>query len=278
MSDARASLPGKRCRDSVGDASTPMTSFEAPEFATAALAMLAMLAGSTVLSTVGFGMGLTVSPILLLAIDPQTVVIMINTVPLVVYVLVITQTRGSLPVREMAPISVAGLMGVPIGVLVLSSAPATTLRVGIVVLILALTAAMAVDVKLSTLRSRSLGLPVGFVVGALVTSSGIGGPLLAMTLLSRGWPAQMLRASLSFYFLLIMASGVVGYAAAGLFTAERLVLILVVMVPALVGFMLASLILRRMNERRFRQSVMAVIAVTSLLVLGREALRIQGSV
>ncbi len=46
------------------------------------VAALMLFAGSTVLGTVGFGIGMTTTPVLLLTFDPQTVVVLVNTVPL----------------------------------------------------------------------------------------------------------------------------------------------------------------------------------------------------
>ena len=51
------------------------------------VAGLAAFAGSTVLSSIGFGIGIVATPLLLLVLDPQSSVVMINavTVPLVGY-------------------------------------------------------------------------------------------------------------------------------------------------------------------------------------------------
>jgi uncharacterized membrane protein YfcA len=236
------------------------------------MAALIMLAGSVVLSTGGFGIGMMASPLLLLFLDPQSVVVMINTVALALTVLVLLQTRRSLPVREMTAVSVAGVAGVPLGVWVLSSANDSALRISITGLIIL----MALSLGLGTPRKipvpRLLGPLVGLVVGMLVASLAIGGPLIVVFLLARDWTRHAVRASLSFYFLAIHSVSVVGYAMAGLFTPERLAAILVVAAPALLGFGLATFLVRRMNERRFRQGALAVIVLTSLMVLAREVL------
>ena len=239
-----------------------------------ALAAAAMFAGSTVLSTVGFGIGMTTTPVLLLVLEPQSVVVTVNTVSLALLALILFQTRGHLPVRQMAPISVAGLLGVPVGVFILSSAASGALRVGITGVILLLTVAVALNVRGPVPRPHIVGPLLGFVGGVLLTATGIGGPLMALFLLARGWTRHALRASLSFYFLVVEFSGVVGYGVAGLFTPERTGLILVVTVPVLLGFVLGTILVKRMNERLFRHAVVAVIITTSVMVLGREVLRL----
>ena len=238
------------------------------------VAAATLFAGSTVLSTVGFGIGMTTTPVLLLVLDPRTVVVTVNTVSLALFVLILFQTRGSLPLREIAPGSVAGVLGVPVGVFFLSSASASLLRISITALIILLTIPVVLNVRRTVPQPALVGLAVGFVVGVMLTSLGIGGPLMALFLLARDRPRHAVRASLSFYFLLVELSGVIGYGVIGLFTPERIVLVLIVTVPVLLGFGVATVLVRMMNERVFRNAVVAVILTTSAMVLGREVIRL----
>ena len=235
-----------------------------------AVAVVMLFAGSTVLSTVGFGIGMTTTPVLLLLLEPQTVVVVVNTVSLALFVLIIRQTRDHISVRETTPLGIAGLLGVPVGVFILSTASASALRISITGLIILLTLAVVFNLRGPIPRSNLIGAVVAFVVAVLLTSLGIGGPLMALFLLTRGWTPQAVRGSLALYFLAVEAAGVVGYGVAGLFTTERIALILITAVPALMGFWLATRLLRGMNETVFRRATIAVIIATSLMVLGRE--------
>lgn len=235
-----------------------------------AVAVVMLFAGSTVLSTVGFGIGMTTTPVLLLLLEPQAVVVVVNTVSLALFVLIIRQTRDHISVRETAPLGIAGLLGVPVGVFILSEASASALRISITGLIILLTLAVVFNLRGPIPRSNLVGAVVAFVVAVLLTSLGIGGPLMALLLLTRGWTPQAVRGSLALYFLTVEAAGVVGYGVAGLFTTERIALILITAVPALMGFWLATRLLRGMNETVFRRATIAVIIATSLMVLGRE--------
>ena len=234
------------------------------------IAMVTMFAGSTVLSTVGFGIGMTTTPVLLFVFEPQTVVVVVNTVSIGLFGLIIYQNRSEIPVRSVAPWSLAGLIGVPIGVFVLSSASASILRIGITVLIIALTVVTALNLQNIIPRSRVFGLGVAVVVSALLNSLGIGGPLMALYILGQGWSRNAVRGSLAFYFVIVEASGVVGYGFTGLLTGERVALILITVTPVLLGFWLATFLVRRMNEAVFRRAVVVVIVATSLMVLARD--------
>ena len=249
-----------------------------PDAAEILVAVPVMLVGSTVLSTVGFGIGITTSPLLLLVMEPQTVVVMLNTVSLALFGLIIHQTRHHIRLREVLPVGIAGVLGVPIGVFVLISAGTTALRVGIMVLVVAFTLSLRLQAPTRLTHHRLAGPAVGLAVGALLASSGIGGPLVAVYLLARELPRQAMRAYLSVFFLMVESVSVVGYAVSGLFTTERVWLILIVAAPVLLGYALGTVLVRRMNETRFRRGVIGVILVTSLMVLGREAIRLQGAV
>jgi uncharacterized membrane protein YfcA len=226
--------------------------------------------GSTVLSTVGFGIGMTATPVLLLVFDPQTVVVVVNTISIPLFSLIIYQNRTEIPFRSVLPWSIAGLAGVPIGVFVLSSASAGILRIGITVLIIAMTIVTALNLQRVIPRSRWFGMVVAIVVSALLNSLGIGGPLMALYILGQGYSRNAVRGSLAFFFVVVEASGVLGYGYTGLLTGERIALILVTVIPVILGFWLATFLVRRMNEAVFRRAVVIVIVATSLMVLARE--------
>ena len=241
-----------------------------------AVTFLALLIGSIVLATVGFGIGLTASPILLFVHDPQTVVVVLNTSSAILLSLVARQTRHQLRVREIGPMALAGAVGVPVGVFMLISLSDTMLRAGIAGLVLVLSLMVARDIRLPESVPNFVGPAVGLIVGALVTGLAIGAPLVVLLLMGRGAPGTLVRASTGFYYLVVSAVAVIVYALAGLFTADRIILILMISPAIIVGFCLASIIVRRLNEQLFRRVVLALVMVTSLTVLGRELFDLQG--
>lgn len=234
-------------------------------------AAVTIFVGSTVFSTVGFGIGVTTIPILLLAFDPQTVVVVVNGVSLPMFCLVIYQTRSHINFRDMVPISIAGLLGIPVGVFFLSSADVSLLRISTATLIILLTLLAAFNVRWAMPRWRAVGLVVGFAAGVMLTALGVGGALMVLAMLARDLPRQALRGSLALYFLVVEGVAVAGYGVAGLYTTERILLTLAVTVPVILGFGLATVIGRRMNERVFRKLVIATVIATSVVVLARES-------
>lgn len=234
------------------------------------ITVIAAFAGSTVLSTVGFGIGMVGIPILLLALDPQTAVVVLNTVTTPLLVLIVWKNRHHVKFRETLPIAILGLLGALTGAYILSTTDDTILRVSIVVLIIALTIASVFDIKGKIPYPRVVGPTIGYVVGLLLGALGIGGPLLVLFILTRDWDRFAIRASMPLYLLFIMPSATVGYIASGLFTTERLMLSAIAIGPVVVGFWLGSMIAHRLNENLFRKAAMAIIIGTSIIVLVRE--------
>ena len=212
---------------------------------------------------------------LLLVVDEQTAVVVVNGVSLPMFGLVIWHTRGDIPARRVLPMALAGMAGVPVGVMFLSAADTALLRIAIVALIIGLTLLAALDRRWALPQSGWAELGAGFGVSALLNAFGVGGALMALTLLSRHFGRQALRGSLSLYFLVVEGAGVVGYGFAGLLTGERLALIGVAALPVLLAFGAAALIVRRMNEAVFRRAVIATIMATSGIVLVREVVSLQ---
>ena len=237
------------------------------------VSLLAVLAGSTVLASLGFGIGMVATPILLLVLDPQTAVVVLNTVSVPITGLLVWQTRKSLRVKEALPIVLLGLVGALVGAYVLSTSGERVLRLSIVVLIILLAGATALGP--SALQGRIpypkvVGSAIGFFVGLMLGSLAIGGPLLVLFILGQGWNRLRIRAFLSLYLFVIMTSATVGYIPTGLFTPDRILLALMGIAPVLLGFWLGSRIAGRMNEVIFRRVAIGVIVATSLMVLVRE--------
>ena len=213
----------------------------APELATA---LVVVLAGATVMGLVGFGIGMVISPILLLLIEPEAVVITINGLSILLLVLVAVQTRGQpVPMRTVAPMTLAGLMAVPVGVLILSAAsPGAVLRVTIAGVILALAIPSALNVRYPLTQTRLVSPVFGFVGSMLVTGLGVGVPLVALFLVTQRWSGQAIRRSIALCYLVVALGAVVVYGVTGMLTLERIWVMLSLAPAVLVGFGLASLL------------------------------------
>ena len=231
------------------------------------VAALMLFLGSTALSATGFGIGMVAMPGLLFVLEPQTAVVVLNTVALSIEAWIVVQARKDLPVGEVAPIVVAGAVGVPIGVYILTFAEPSIMRVGISIFVLLLAAIAPFKFQSDFRYSRVTGTLTGFLVGVVLPAFGVGGPLVTLYLLTRKWEKQAVRAAMALYLLVLDVFGVTGYAIADLYSVQRLILIALMVMPMLAGLALGATLLNRMSERVFRYVVVTIIVSSSLLLL-----------
>ena len=233
------------------------------------VAILALFIGSTMFSAIGFGIGMVATPVLLLVLDPQTVIVVVTACGAGIGIWIVVQARKDIPFREILPIAIAGALGVPFAVYVLKFADPGIMRIGISVLVLMLAATATFNFQREFPYSKVVGVLAGLAVEVVLPAFGVGGPLVTLYLLTRNWQRESVRAAMAFYLLVLDVFSVAGYAVARLYTAERLILIALMVIPMLAGLGLGALILKLMSERVFRYAVLTIIISSSISVLIR---------
>lgn len=237
---------------------------------TLAVAVTALFVGATVLSAAGFGMGMVALPFMLLVLDPITAVLALNTTQIPLYFVVLRDTRRKVQYGEMWPMAVVGVAGAALGVFVLTASAEAALRIATVSLILILAVLTATNPRPNFRPPPVFGPVLAFGVAVLLGTLAIGGPVMALYAIARGWARDSIRGTLAAYFLAVMIVLVVGYVIADLYTAERWAFIGIAAGPVLVGALLGTRLSRLMSDRFFRRAVTVLIVVTSIAVLIRE--------
>jgi uncharacterized membrane protein YfcA len=236
------------------------------------ISLVAVFIGSTIMGTVSFGLALVVAPVLILFLDPQSVVIIANFLIVILLVFVFIKVRSHLKLNEIKGLLIGGLSAVPIGVLALNIANPVVLRISIGLLILGLGGLLLSNTEIRIARSKHAGLVFGFLASLCITSLSIGGPLAAAYVISQKQSSNTMRASLSFFFLATYIFAFFLYFVTGLVTIESIVNT-GLLTPALIaGFLVANLIVNKVNETAFRYVAIGVIISGGLVLSVREIL------
>ena len=140
----------------------------------------AILFGSIVLGMVGFGIGLTSTPFLILVIDPKIAVVIVNTVSLPVFMLLIYQNRYHINYRILFLPICSGIAGVPVGIYIFSIMPTDILIVFIALTIIVFGIYAVSGSDTTFFSSQWVFVVVSFLVGGFLAVTGIGGPLMAL--------------------------------------------------------------------------------------------------
>ena len=236
----------------------------------AIVVIFAMLLASTVFSATGFGIGMISTPLMLLVYEPQTVIVVAGTAGLGIGVWIISKSWRDVPFREILPITIAALCGAPIAVFILKTADSSVLSIGIAVLIILFAIGSFVKIEKEIPYSKQVGIAAGFIVGVLLPTSGVAGSLVMLFLMTRNWERQTVRAAMAFFLVSLMAFTVVLFALYGLYTPLCLTLIGIVAIPAVIGFLLGAMLIKRINERVFGNLVIGIIIVSSIIVVVKE--------
>ena len=231
---------------------------------------LALFFGSLVFSATGFGIGMIATPIMLIAYEPQTVIVVSGTVGLGVGIWIISKSWRDIPFSQILPIAIAAVCSVPFAVAILKTADSGVLSIVIAVLIILFAIGSFVKFEKEIPYSTPVGIVVGFVVGVLLPTSGVAGSLVMLYLMTKNWERHTVRAAMAFFLVTLMLSAVIGFAVAGLYTSQRLTLIGIVIVPSIAGLALGAMLVGRINERMFQYIVIGVIIVSSIVVLSQE--------
>ncbi|MCB0953918.1 MAG: sulfite exporter TauE/SafE family protein [Microthrixaceae bacterium] len=227
---------------------------------------VAVFVGALLNSLSGFGFALITVPLMTIAVGPKEAVVLSALVGLVSNSAVALRNHSEI-VRPVAARVLAGsLLGMPIGVLVLSRVADRALEVMIAVAVLVAAALLASGVKLSNPRPAT-DVGSGLLSGMFNTSIGISGPPVVMLLAGRGMPKAAFRATSVAVFCSAGVVAVTLFGLAGRY--DRSVLeAAAVALPALpLGFLIGDRVHRRVPEDRFRSLVLTLMVFTAVVTI-----------
>ena len=233
-------------------------------------AMGAVLLSSAVAGLVGFGMGMMLSPMLLLVLEPQPVVLAVNSLSFVGLAMIGARNRREVSGDTTWPLVVAGVCGVPLGLLVLETLAPEALKILIGAVIVALAVVSLARRRVPIPKSRISDAVFGFTGAALVTGLGVGIPIVAWHLFNQGHGPRSIRVTIAVYYSTVAVFAIVMYVIFGVYTGERWLLNLMLLPATLVGFWVASRLVGRLRESMLRFAVVAVIIISGLTLLIRE--------
>ena len=227
-----------------------------------AAAVVVMAVGAAVQGSVGFGMNVVAAPILI-QIDPDMVPGPLLAASLANTLLIALRDRSGIDRSTLSWALLGRVPGTALGAFLLVEVFSQwSLSVFLASVILVGVALSVTPIRLP--RGRSIIAVGGFVSGVSGTSTGVGGPPVALTL--QHVEPRRLRGTLSVYFLVAASLSLVFLAAWGEFGTTHL-LAVAVLVPGQVFGYLVSGRLVRFLDRGYTRPALLVISVAAALSL-----------
>jgi uncharacterized protein len=228
-----------------------------------AFVWLGAFLGAFAVGAAGFAFALAATALWLHVLDPLRATLLVAACGTMLHIGLIWRIRRTIEPRRLAPFIVTGLIGVPIGIYVLTQVDAHAIKVALGAFLIAYGAYALATPRLVQIEfgGRVADAAVGFLSGILGGLGGYSGVLPTIWTQLRGWPKDVARGVYQPFILVMQIATLV---AAGFVTLDRFSLVLIgASVPALLaGAWLGWIAFGRLDERRFRQALAAMIMVS----------------
>jgi uncharacterized protein len=224
--------------------------------------------GGLAAGAAGFAFGIVASAIWLHALSPVHNAFLVVSCGVLLQIATLWPARRSIEPRRVWPFIVGGAVGIPLGVGLLVHSDAGRLKLGLGLFLLAYGVYALVAPRLPYVGGggRMADALVGLLSGVLGGLGGYSGVLPAIWAQLRGWPKEVARA---IYQPFIVFAHLATLALVGLVALDRAaVVLLIVALPALVaGGWLGWVIYGRLDERRFRQLLAALLVASGAALM-----------
>ena len=234
-----------------------------------AVAAIALAVGGLLQGSIGFGFGTFAAPLLAL-VDPRFVPGPLLCTALVVTLLVAWRERVALQMGEIGWAVLGRIPGAAIGTVAVAFLPREGISIALAVVVLSVVVVSVGNVRLRRTTWTLVG--AGVASGAMSTTTSVGGPPLA--LLYQDAPGPALRGTLSGFFLVGVTVSLTGLWLAGELHASDVRWGALMVVPMLIGYAFSRRVARFLDRGWSRWAVLGVCAVSSVVLLVRETIRL----
>jgi uncharacterized membrane protein YfcA len=228
-------------------------------------AMAVSIVAGAVRGFSGFGSALIYIPLVAAVYEPRIAAV----------TLLLIDTVGSAPFavrafrqcnwHEVLPISLAAAIAIPFGTMALVLIDPILLRWFITALVLSLLVVLMTGWRYRGPPRLPISIGVGLFAGFGGGAVQISGPAVIVYWLGRDNAAAMVRANLLVYFLLSDLVLCAAYSWQGLFTADTIVLALLLGVPFFLTVAAGASFFHRASERLYRRIAYVIIAAAALV-------------
>jgi len=234
-----------------------------------AVAVIGVLAASVLRGFTGFGFGLAAVPLLSLALPPAKVVPFVVTLQAIVGLGGFRGAKRLCDWRAVLGLTPGLIVGIPIGLAVLTTFRPNRVRLVIGLLIAGSVVLLWRGVRLPPKPSRVVTLGVGTLSGAMSGLASVGGPPIVVYLLALGHEAAVVRATSIIYFLLSALVSLVPMSMKGLIDREVLTWAAFSVPVLIVGTWLGTWGFQRAHPRHHRMTALVVLSILSVVLIAR---------
>jgi uncharacterized membrane protein YfcA len=232
------------------------------------LFLIAAFAGGFASGLAGFAMGFIVSGIWLHILTPLQTTALIVGYGLVTQGYGVWKLRKALVWRDIAPFVIGGILGVPLGTMLLTYLNPAYLRSGVGVLLIVYGAYGLAQPALPTLRANAAtDGAVGFANGVLAGLTGLPGFIITIWCQLRGWKKDHQRAVFQPVLLGAIIANVISLGIAGAITPAFLRLYALGLPAMLAGLWVGFKLYGKLDDAAFRKVILVLLVIAGVALV-----------
>ena len=213
----------------------------------------------------GFGFALIGTPLVAVLVGPKPAVVGLTMVGLLLVAQLSLRGRGHVDRPTVLVVTVAAIVGMPLGLLVLTRADDRVLTTAIAIAVIGFSVLLWRGVRLPA--GRGTDAAAGFTAGVLATSTGTSGPPVVIALSAKDLAPPVFRATISAIFLVQAAAALVAFALGGQITRDALAVALAGLPGVILGSIVGERGFRRLDPATFRRVVLGMLFASGIVAL-----------
>lgn len=222
-----------------------------------------LLIAAIVKSFSGFGFGILSIPFLLFFLPPSAAIPLILGLNLPIEFLLLMSMKPNIDTKHISPLIAGGVLGVPIGVWLITSSDQSTLNTIISATILLIAILMITNVLprlSSSLPARSV---MGFIAGMLHGFSSLAGTFIAAYLDGTGEKKALFRADMVVFTTILNIIAVLLFILLGFATIDLAMIALIMLPIVLLGTFIGNGLAKHVSQKQFHMLIMSIVIVAS---------------
>jgi uncharacterized protein len=239
------------------------------DWQTLVLILLGALAGGFVNGLTGFGTALTGLPIWLQAVEPAIAAQLASACSVLGHISTFPAIWRAIEWRRVAPLIAAGLIGVPIGTLLLPFIPLGLFKLGVGLVLVGYCAFMLIAAGRVRMAAGGRGAEtgIGFVAGVLGGLAGLSGVLVTVWASLKGWPKDQRRTFFQAFNFTVLTAMLVASAVAGQIGLRSVLALCIAAPGTFIGAALGLRLYRRLDDVAFDRLVLLVLLLSGVALI-----------
>ena len=233
-----------------------------------ALFLISIFFGGLTSGFAGFAAGLVYSGVWLHIITPTQTALLIASYGIVNQSYPVWKLRHVFSWRRVLPFIAGGLVGVPVGVALLTAVSPAVVRIGVGVLLIAYASYNLLKPKIKPFDSNPVtDTGIGILNGMLGGLTGLGGVVITIWTQMRDWPKDVQRTVFQPVIMATMSITAVTYAINGAYTLESIKLFFIGLPVLAGGLWVGFKLYGRLDDAAFRKVILWLLLLSGVVLL-----------